>query len=89
MEIEEVNESISLNDSETMETEGSPQSNNTVERVQKSRDPNKFPITRIRTIMKMDPDLTIASQESVYLITKAAVSYFLYYINFVSSDGYF
>ena len=38
------------------------------------RDPNRFPTTRIRAIMRMDPDLTIASQESVYLISKAAVS---------------
>jgi len=63
-----------------METEGgsgSPQ--NTTERVQRTRDPNRFPITRIRTIMKLDPDLSIASQESVYLITKAAVSQQIYY----------
>ena len=38
------------------------------------RDPNRFPTTRIRAIMRMDPDLTIASQESVYLISKAAVN---------------
>jgi len=42
------------------------------ERSHKGRDVNRFPHTRIRTIMKMEPDLTIASQESVYLITKAA-----------------
>ena len=41
------------------------------------RDPNRFPTTRIRAIMRMDPDLTIASQESVYLISKAAVSIIL------------
>ena len=39
---------------------------------QKQRDINKFPQSRIRNIMKMDPDITIASQESVFLITKAA-----------------
>ena len=43
----------------------------------KGRDINRFPQTRIRIIMKMDPDLTIASHESVYLITKAAVSLIL------------
>ena len=38
----------------------------------KHRDPNKFPHARVRNIMKMDPDLAIASQESVFMITKAA-----------------
>ncbi|XP_065657190.1 DNA polymerase epsilon subunit 4-like [Hydra vulgaris] len=40
--------------------------------VSKGRDTNRFPFTRIRSLMKMDPDLTISSQESVFLITKAA-----------------
>ena len=31
----------------------------------------KFPLGRIKHIMKMDPDLTMASQESVFLVTKA------------------
>jgi len=31
----------------------------------------KFPIGRIKHLMKLDPDLTMASQESVYLVTKA------------------
>ena len=35
----------------------------------------RFPQTRIRNMMKLDPDLHLASQESVLLITKAAVSY--------------
>merc|ERR1711971_402474 len=38
----------------------------------KHRDPNRFSHARVRNIMKMDPDLTIASQESVFIITKAA-----------------
>merc|ERR1712072_151655 len=38
----------------------------------KHRDPNRFPYARVRNIMKMDPDLAIASQESVFMITKAA-----------------
>jgi len=42
------------------------------ERIQRQRDINRFPITRIRIIMKMDPELTIASQESVFLISRAA-----------------
>lgn len=34
----------------------------------------ELPLTRIRTIMKMDPDVHIMSQEAVYLVTKATVS---------------
>ncbi|XP_071510829.1 DNA polymerase epsilon subunit 4-like [Diadema antillarum] len=37
---------------------------------------NKFPMTRIKTIMKTDPDVTLASQESVFLVAKAT-EYFL------------
>ena len=33
-----------------------------------------FPQTRIRNMMKMDPDLHLANRESVFLLTKAAVS---------------
>jgi len=31
----------------------------------------KFPLGRIKHLMKLDPELTMASQESVYLVTKA------------------
>ncbi|XP_077981673.1 DNA polymerase epsilon subunit 4-like [Glandiceps talaboti] len=31
----------------------------------------RFPLTRVKHMMKMDPDVTLASQEAVYLITKA------------------
>ena len=47
--------------------------------VTKGRDTNRFPFTRIRSLMKLDPDLTISSQESVFLITKAAVRLFIFY----------
>ena len=33
----------------------------------------KLPITRIKHIMKMDPDVNLASQDAVILIAKAAV----------------
>ncbi len=33
-----------------------------------------LPHTRVRNMMKLDSDLHIASQESVFLVTKAAVS---------------
>ena len=34
----------------------------------------QFPQTRIRNMMKIDPDLHLANRESVFLLTKAAVS---------------
>ena len=42
--------------------------------VQQSNAPDKlykFPLGRIKNIMKLDPDVNLASQESVFLITKA------------------
>ena len=33
----------------------------------------KFPQTRVRNMMKMDPDLHLASQESVFVVCKAVV----------------
>ena len=35
----------------------------------------QLPHTRVRNMMKLDSDLHIASQDSVFLVTKAAVSY--------------
>lgn len=31
----------------------------------------KLPLSRIKTIIKMDPDVNLASQEAVFLITKS------------------
>ena len=36
----------------------------------------QFPQTRIRNMMKIDPDLHLANRESVFLLTRAAVSVF-------------
>lgn len=33
----------------------------------------RLPLSRVKKIMKMDPDVSIASQEAVFLITKATV----------------
>lgn len=38
----------------------------------------QFPQTRVRNMMKIDPDLHLANRESVFLLTRAAVSEFLY-----------
>ena len=43
--------------------------NEKVERV------NRLPLTRIKHIIKMDPDVTLASQDAVVMIAKAAVSF--------------
>lgn len=34
---------------------------------------SKLPLTRIKTLMKTDPDVSLASQESVIIIAKATV----------------
>lgn len=34
----------------------------------------KFPITRIKHLVKMDPDVNLCSQEALFLITKTTVS---------------
>ena len=34
----------------------------------------QFPQTRVRNMMKIDPDLHLANRESVFLLTRAAVS---------------
>ncbi len=39
---------------------------------------NKLPLTRIKHIIKMDPDVTLASQDAVIMIAKAAVSFFFF-----------
>lgn len=35
----------------------------------------QFPQTRVRNMMKIDPDLHLANRESVFLLTRAAVSH--------------
>ena len=36
----------------------------------------RFPLTRIKALVKMDPDVHLCSQEALFLITKATVSLF-------------
>ena len=38
----------------------------------------QFPQTRVRNMMKIDPDLHLANRESVFLLTRAAVSEYFY-----------
>lgn len=43
----------------------------------------KFPLTRLKKIMKTDPDLQLASQDAVFLITKATVINIIIIIIFI------
>ena len=40
----------------------------------------RFPLTRIKTIIKTDSDVTLASQDAVVLIAKATVNIGKYYL---------
>jgi DNA polymerase epsilon subunit 4 len=44
------------------------------EHEEKSEKILKLPLSRVKHIMKMDPDVHLASQEAVFLITKSTVS---------------
>lgn len=39
----------------------------------------KLPLSRIKTLMKADPDVTLASQDSVFIIAKATVRVVLFF----------
>lgn len=41
-----------------------------------------FPQTRVRNMMKLDPDLHLANKESVFLLTRATVAIFYYVQDF-------
>ena len=49
--------------------------------------PCQFALARIKTIMKMDPDLGLTSKESVFLVAKAAVTNF--FENLIFQKHYF
>lgn len=38
----------------------------------------RLPLARIKTMMKKDPDCGLLSQDAVFLVTKATVSYFTF-----------
>lgn len=45
----------------------------------KATRPCQFAISRIKTIMKLDPELALTSKESVFLICKATVIILIFY----------
>ena len=44
----------------------------------------KFPLARVRKIMKADPELSYASQDAVFVVAKATVSIYLHLVHFLS-----
>ena len=67
-----------VNTNETLENSNVENIENDSELPNASEEPTekllRLPISRVKKIMKMDPDVNIASQEAVFLITKATVS---------------
>lgn len=61
----EVAESLECEPAEEIHTKESPN--------QKQRF-IRLPLSRIKTIMKLDPDCVLVSQDSAFLVTKATVS---------------
>lgn len=48
----------------------------------------RFPLTRIKTLVKTDPDVHLCSQEALFLITKATVSLLCHFWLLISKDSY-
>ncbi len=63
VDVSSLNESENVENTDTRTTES-----------EKTERLVKLPLTRIKHIMKMDPDVNLASQEAVILIAKATVS---------------
>lgn len=72
MDVDFESSAIDADEENTSPVEQEEKLDKSIDEPQKGKNVNKFPTARIRNIMKMDPDLTIASQESVFVITKAA-----------------
>ena len=51
--------------------------------------PCQFALSRIKTIMKYDPDLALSSKESVFAIAKATVSQYFQILIIVITRGFF
>lgn len=76
---EEINveEDTQINDKtefvEPMENEANDETN-TKESPNEKQRLIRLPLSRIKTIMKLDPDCVLISQDSAFLVTKATVS---------------
>ena len=56
---------------ENTDTTNIPNDKGTVTNEEKEEKMHKFPLGTVKRIMKMEPDVTMASQDAVFLITKA------------------
>ena len=54
--------------------------NTNIEEANKVEKIVRFPVTRIKHLVKMDPDVNLCSQEALFLITKTTVSQLLHTI---------
>lgn len=70
-------ENVNMQLIDTSKTAGKVQANTKRSNVASKEDlatrPCQFTLSRIKTIMKMDPEVSLASKESVFLVTKATV----------------
>ena len=73
MVTEEVAESEVLADNETAEGASGKEAEPGADEPEseKAEKLNKFPLGRIKNVMKLDPDTNLASQEAVFLISRA------------------
>jgi hypothetical protein len=76
-------ENMHNEDVEEIEADGGASNGDSGEATFASR-PAQFALSRVKTIMKMDPEVTLASKESVFLIAKATVKLFLIEISFLN-----
>lgn len=76
-----VEEDLQINDenelTESMEN-GPTEENSVKESPNQKQRLIRLPLSRIKTIMKLDPDCALVSQDSAFLITKATVSIALF-----------
>lgn len=78
MEVDiDVEENVPLNEdieiAEPIENEASDEISALKESPNQKQRIIRLPLSRIKTIMKLDPDCILVSQDSVFLVTKATV----------------
>lgn len=92
----------STTDSGLLSESVQPRSDNGTEEL-KAEKLVRFPLTRVKHLVKMDPDVNLCSQEALFLITKATVrthklcvslyleafKFFIYHFSLISSRPLF
>lgn len=72
IELESVVIDSTTDDSALLSESVQPRSDNGTEEL-KTEKLVRFPLTRVKHLVKMDPDVNLCSQEALFLITKATV----------------